>query len=354
MVVKGETVYSISKMYHTTVEEINRMNPGAEEGITEGEVLMIPQRRVISENKQQNYRYHTILPKETLYAVSRTYGLTPQDIMSANPNLSAETFRIGKTIRIPLSESFEIVKPYEQQTTNVVHTVLQGETLYSIARKYEVDVATIEKLNPMLSAGLKPNMELHIPVARSKVENVPSSVVDAAEKLLTAKPENRRVDVMRVGLLLPFLDEASRAHLRLQEYYEGFLIAVNEMKSRGANIELYVFEIGKGYDTAKLESLLGTLEMQSLHLLVGGVNDAQIKIMSDFARKHRVRYVVPFSKSKEEVLNNDYMFQVNPMNSIVQTKAVAYFTDKFRNANFIFVGRKFTEKGLCFDTSVHP
>lgn len=338
MVVKGETVYSISRMYHTTVEEINRLNPGASEGIAEGSVLIIPQRRVISREKEENYRYHTILPKETLYSVSKTYRLTPQDIMLANPNLSVETFQIGKTIRIPFFESFEVVTPYEKQTTNIIHTVLKGETLYSIARKYEVDVATIEQMNPMLSAGLRSDMELYIPVPRSKVENDPRSVVTEAEQLLLKRPASTNVDMMRVGLLLPLLDETSRAHLRLQEYYEGVLIAVNEMKERGANVELYVFEIGKGSDTSKLESLLGTLEMQSLHLVIGGVNDAQIKVLSDFARSNKIRYVVPFSQSNGEVLNNGFMIQVNPLNSIIHTKAVAYFANKFRGANFVFVG----------------
>jgi len=100
-VAKGETVYSIAKMYHTTVNEVNRYNPGASEGIKEGQILIIPQRRVISEVKEENYRYHTILPKETLYSVSRTYSLKPEDVIRANPGLSVETFQVGKTIRIP-------------------------------------------------------------------------------------------------------------------------------------------------------------------------------------------------------------------------------------------------------------
>ena len=158
-----------------------------------------------------------------------------------------------------------------------------------------------------------------------------------ANRLLTKQSPSQRVDMMKVGLLLPFLDQTSRGHLRLQEYYEGFLLAVNEMKERGANFELYVFEIGKGNDIGKLESLLGTLEMQSLNLIIGGVNDAQIKVLSDFSRSHNIKYVVPFSQSNEEVLNNGFMFQVNPMSSLVFTKTVTYFTQKFRNANIIFV-----------------
>ncbi|MDK2851980.1 MAG: hypothetical protein PWQ38_245 [Proteiniphilum sp.] len=337
-VVKGETVYSISRMYHTTVDQIIQLNPEAAEGISVGSVLTIPQRRVISREKEENYRYHTILPKETLYSVSKTYRLKPEDVILANPGLSVETFQIGKTIRIPFFESYEVVEPLEEQTTNIIHTVVRGETLYGIAGKYGVEVSQLEEMNPMLSGGLKPNMELIVPVPRSRVENVSRSEQEQANRLLLQRHATQPVDVMRVGLLLPFLDQTSRGHLRLQEYYEGFLLAVNDLKNRGANLELYVFEIGKGNDTRKLESLLETLEMQSLNLVIGGVTDAQIKVLSNFSRSNNIKYVVPFSQSNAEVLNNGSMFQVNPMNSLIHTKTVAYFTEKFRNANIIFVG----------------
>lgn len=336
-VVLGETVYGIAKMYHTTVDEIFRLNPGAREGIAEGQVLTIPQRRVISQEKEENYRYHTILPKETLYSVSKTYSLKPEDVMRANPGLSVETFQIGKTIRIPFFESYEVILPYEEQTTNIIHKVSRGETLYSIAKRYNVEVQEIQRLNPMLEGGLKSNMELLVPVKRILVEDDSRSNANEANRLLTQQIPSERVNVMKVGLLLPFLDETRGSHLRLQEYYEGFLLAVEKMKNNGANIELYVFEIGKGDDTQKLQSLLGTMEMQSLNLIIGGVSDAQIKMLSDFSRSHNMKYVVPFSQSNGEVLNNGNLFQVNPVQHMTYIKTASVFLQTFRNANIIFV-----------------
>lgn len=336
-VISGETVYSIAKMYNTTVEEVHRLNPASREGIREGQVLTIPQRRVISEVKEENYRYHTILPKETLYSVSRTYSLKPEDVMRANPGLTVETFQIGKTIRVPFFESYETIVPFEEQTAHVTHRVGRGETLYSLARKYNVEVADIQRSNPILSEGLRTNMELLIPVKRSTVDQPSRQEENAANRLLTQGASSERVDVMKVGLLLPFLDETGRAHLRLQEYYEGFLLAVDELKRRGGDLELFVFEIGKGNDTKKLESLLETLEMQSLNLIVGGVNDAQIRVLSDFSRSRDIKYVVPFSQSNGEVLNNGNIFQVNSMTQAMNAKASKVFLSNFRNANIIFV-----------------
>lgn len=276
----GETVYGISRMYNTTVEEVYRLNPTARDGIVEGQLLVIPQRRVISEEKEENYRYHTILPKETLYSVSRTYSLKPEDVARANPGLSVETFQIGRVIRIPFFESYETIVPYE--------------------------------------GGNEPDEQ-------------------QANRLLSRGATSERLDVINVALLLPLLDETGNGHLRLQEYYEGFLLAVKEFKDLGGNLQLYVFEIGKGADTKKLESLLETMEMQSLHLIVGGVSDAQIKKLSDFSKSHDITYVVPFSQSNDEVLHNGNIFQVNSLSQAIQSKVTKVFLDTFRNANLIFV-----------------
>ena len=77
-------------------------------------------------------------------------------------------------------------------------------------------------MNLMLAGGLKPNMELIVAVARSKVDNLDPREENQANRLLTKQSPSQRVDMMKVGLLLPFLDQTSRGHLRLQEYYEDF------------------------------------------------------------------------------------------------------------------------------------
>ena len=336
-VVSGETVYSISRMYNTSVDEIYRLNPSVKETIEVGQILIIPQKRVLSEEKEENYRFHTILPKETLYSVSKTYSLKPEDIIAANPGLSTETFQIGKTIRVPFFESYQLVTPFESQSSQLTHKVERGETLYSISRRYSVEVGDIVNANPILTGGLKPNMELVIPVEGSSLEFAKQRLENDVNSLLTQMPNPEKVGVNRVGLLLPFLDETGGGHLRLQEYYEGFLLSVEEMKNRGANLELYVFEIGKGNDVGKLQSLLQTLEMQSLNLIIGGVNDTQIKVISDFSKERNIKYVVPFSQSNGEILNNGNIFQVNPLTKSQIDKASSKFIEKFRNSNVIFV-----------------
>ncbi|MDN5296199.1 MAG: hypothetical protein PWQ71_305, partial [Bacteroidota bacterium] len=139
IVARGETVYSIANIYDTTVEEIYRLNASAQNGIYVGDTLSIPQRQTQSENDGENFRFHTILPKETLYSVSRYYNMHPEDVIAVNPGLSADTFQAGKTIRIPTALSTTSRSATGREAVkNIVHRVEKGETLYSIARKYNI------------------------------------------------------------------------------------------------------------------------------------------------------------------------------------------------------------------------
>ena len=333
-VTRGTTLFSISQMYNTTVAEIKRVNPGLTDDINEGQVINIPQQKISTPTSEENYLFHTIQPKETLHSVSRQYSLKPEDLMNANSGLSVETFQIGKIIRIPTHVSNFSTQQSDVKLNNEIYKVKKGENLFSISQKYGLKVSDLQAANPQITGtDVKANSEIIIPLKGKVDENQLMSEIDADRLLSNIAPEIK-ANVIRVGLLLPFLDKTDNQHYRLQEYYEGFAMAVEKMKRAGANIELYVFEIGT---KAKLESLLGTMEMQHLHLIIGGMTDEQIGIISKFSQKNNIKYVVPFSSRNNEVLNNDKIFQVNTPHLYLYAKASSVFTEQFRDKNVILV-----------------
>src|SRR5699024_4028046 len=150
-----------------------------------------------------------------------------------------------------------------------------------------VAVDDIKKQNPSVSSSdLNTNSELTIPVKKVDRELARQDAVNEsrANVLLSQRKKSDKINVMQVGLLMPFLEKNDGQPVRIQEYYEGFLMAVDKLKKQRANLELYVFDIGTEKNTKKLESLLTTMEIQNLDLLVGGVSDNQIKILSDFSK----------------------------------------------------------------------
>lgn len=331
-VVKGETVYSIASTYRTTVQEIYRLNPTAEKGIKAGDKLRIQRSRITG------YSNHLIEAKETLYSVSKMYGLSVEDIKKANIGLDEAGFKIGKTIKIPIyggSDGDANNNVNITGTSTQKYKVQKGETLYSIGRAYNILVEDLIKANPVLKdGGLKDGMELTIP-GKGSQEIQSASLRDPLQSAET--PYAYKGETVRVGILFPFLNGSSGVSKdKLTEYYEGFLLAVKALKDKGLNAEIYTFDIGTEKNTKKLESLLGTNEMKNLHLIVGGVSKQQIDALTKFSKKTGIKYVVPFGASNE-INITPTLFQVTSSHTSLYPEVINAFKNEYKNYNIIFV-----------------
>ena len=334
-VVKGETAYSIAAAYNTTVQSIYKLNPKAEKGIKAGDKLKIERVRKVT-----NYSSHLIETKETLYSVSRMYHISVDDLKNANPGLDEKTFSKGKTIRVPMftGETTAISATATNggyASPNMEYNVQKGETLYSIGKNQGISVEALLNSNPSLKdGGLKEGMTLIIP--KRQIQE-PRMTVNEQKAVRVETPYATKGETVRVGVLLPFLDRnGSIQKEKLAEYYEGFLLAVKEMKDKGLNAEIYAFDIGAEKNTKKLESLLGTNEMKNLHLVIGGVSKQQIDVLTKFSKKTGIKYVIPFG-STNDIENTPTLFQMTTSHSSLYTEISSSFKDKFRDYNIIFV-----------------
>jgi len=106
-----ETLYSISRKYKVTVDELNKSNPELSTGLKVGQILRIPYKGTVvavsnaaetsstSASSGSAAGTHTVEPKETLYSLSRKYNVSVNEIKKANPGLT--DLKVGQTINIP-------------------------------------------------------------------------------------------------------------------------------------------------------------------------------------------------------------------------------------------------------------
>lgn len=343
---KGDTVYSIAAAHNTTVEEIYRQNPEARNGIKKGTKLKIA--KVIY--KPVGYSDHLIEAKETLFSVSRMYNITVDNLKNANPGLDESNFKTGKTIRIPkysvatINTTPAVVAPRENNTSSEYqHKVEKGETLYSISKKYNTTVESILLENPSVKDGLKEGMLLKV-LGNDKSTTTAIAnnreVKETPLPLPTIETVRKQDNTVRIAILLPFLDEKNSMKDKMIEYYQGFLLGVKELKEKGYNAEIYTFDIGTDNDTKKLESLLGTTEMNNLDLMIGGVSNQQIDVISRFSKKTGIRYVIPFGTKSSAVTSNPFAMQATTPPSSLLDKVASTFKNQFKNHNIIFVSEK--------------
>ncbi|PKP30977.1 MAG: hypothetical protein CVT99_10810 [Bacteroidetes bacterium HGW-Bacteroidetes-16] len=124
---KGQTVYSIAKAYHVTVDEIYFENPSAKNGLNIGQQLLIPtvnkETQLNTEVKTTNYEffYHIASANETLKHISTIYVIPVEYIRKANPTLH-DPLREGEYVKVPVEESFNALDGKTNAQNNVVTT----------------------------------------------------------------------------------------------------------------------------------------------------------------------------------------------------------------------------------------
>ena len=148
-VISGDTLYSLARKYNTTVSEIKKLNNLTSNILRIGQVLKIP--------NNNNYILYTVVRGDSLYAIARKYNTTVMAIMNLN-NLSSDFLSIGQVLKIPTNND----NNYSDNYFN--YTVISGDTLYSLARKYNTTVSEIKKLNNLTSDILRIGQVLKIPM----------------------------------------------------------------------------------------------------------------------------------------------------------------------------------------------
>ena len=194
-VVEGESIYVIAKKYGVTESDIYELNPKAKGALLQLKtVLLIPnksKKTTISDEKKkksstknsESTEIHTAVAGESLYVIAKKYGISLEKIKEINPTLNPETIQIGDKINIipakkttiekknkvsnkveklattmttsaPVVSKPEVSVPVstlpmvcEDELGNTIHTVQKGETLYRIAKLYNVKLNVLKELN---------------------------------------------------------------------------------------------------------------------------------------------------------------------------------------------------------------
>ncbi len=347
---QGETLNSIAIMYGVSATSIKKLNPDAEKGIKVGFTLKIPQTvQVAEETGKENFKFHTIAPRETLSSLAKQYGMKIQDITDVNPGLTAENFQIGKVIRIDIARGTKKIEEKEEPEDKFFeYLTKKNESLFSISRKFNITIDSILALNPGLANRFRSGLMIRIPVpipVEKKPEPEQEAPVQEETKPVEQLPISPAImmEPMKVAVLLPFMvdepgEESAKQSRRFIEYYEGLLLAVEKLKAQGMSVELYVHDTGS--EGKSINKILRSPEMNDVQLIVGPVYSAHIAPVAKFAKANNISMVIPFTSKNEDVLTNSHILQINTPHSYLYSEAAQLFCNKFKDHQVIFLAEK--------------
>ena len=163
-----ETLYGLSKRYGVTVARVLEFNPTADAGLEVGQLLKIP---YVPRTRVQTAAgtIHKVQPKETLFAISRMYSVSVDEIKLWN-NLTDNSLSTGQELLIKKSDPTRPAQTAIAPSTTGKHTVAAGETLFSISRLYAVTVDQLRNWNGLGSNELKMGQVLLVAAPGTKPE----------------------------------------------------------------------------------------------------------------------------------------------------------------------------------------
>ncbi|NNE30793.1 MAG: LysM peptidoglycan-binding domain-containing protein [Winogradskyella sp.] len=183
----GETIEGIARQYMVTPFDIYALNPDAKSSLKPNMVLVIPDSIVKNQPLKEEtreltgYKTHKVKRKETLFGLAKKYNITEEEIKKANRFLYSENLKKGKKIRIPKYRTVTYKKSY----TNTLkkYTVLPKEGKWRIAYKFGIPVAELERLNPQMNAVIQPGDVLNVPNISDEEEKIVTDSLNYYEVL---------------------------------------------------------------------------------------------------------------------------------------------------------------------------
>src|SRR5690606_32050257 len=187
----GETIYSITRDFKIDSSQLLKYNPNIYGGLSIDEILKVPFNENVLLSKLPTFKKgdptsfinHTIESRnETAYSISKQYGITVEEIYAYNPTVNS--FKKGVTLKIPQWEFKPEPAKVEVTDSNqnskkedlTEHTVVSGETLYSIGKMYKLTESEILRYNPE-AKNLKAGTKLVLP--KKAADNNPVEFVSA-------------------------------------------------------------------------------------------------------------------------------------------------------------------------------
>jgi len=177
-----ETLYGISRRYGASIENILQYNPTADAGLEIGQILKIPY-TAKTVTRTAAGTTHTVAAKETMFSISKMYGITVDELKQWN-NLSDNTLSIGQQLVVkkggaapPSSSQPTPSTATTSSSKKGVHIVASKETMFSISRQYGITVQQLQSWNNLAGNELSIGQELLVapPSAEVAKQNTPTT-----------------------------------------------------------------------------------------------------------------------------------------------------------------------------------
>jgi len=314
---ENETLFSLAKQYNSNIESIVQLNNVEGTNIKLGQILIIPVFEVENAPRQideSKYTYYEVKPKEGKWRVAYDHGITMDELERLNPEIKNQTLKIGQKLVVP--KFLTTNAPKRDDEHYIYYEVQPKETMYSLSKRFGISIDEMLSLNPELKEGLKAGQTIRFPrtVPETPVVNK-KPPVDFEEKIKELRQpvdsliykqattdldtikynrpfqinllDSMRLDkTYKLAVLLPFkikhFDTLSGEDVcdklinnKILDYYSGIKFAIDSLQHLGMHVQYDVFDTqASPYVTGKI---LEVTDLSDYDFVIGPVKKENIE-----------------------------------------------------------------------------
>jgi LysM repeat protein len=374
-VLKGETITQIALKYKVSPSDIYNLNPDAQSGVQLNSVLLIPISKVKTpavSTAKGNPKMHEVLAKETIYSISKSYAVSVEDLEAANKEALKEGLKIGQMLVIPSKSALKpAVKTIVKAADKIIyHEVLPKETKYAIANKYGLTVEQLDQLNPEIVSGLPIGFKLIVSDSKDKFvskeqpkvaltpKTIKSVEVVKLNKVLSKLTKtSTSQNTKELVLLLPFNiskienDSLNSVASKLKkdkflnitlDFYSGVLMAIDSAKVMGLNVNIRILDSEETKNSSAISSLVQQNYLQNADAIIGPFYQANVEKLAELVSENSVPVISPLSKEMGKSFPN--LYQSMPSNDDSKAAMLDYIYGKNGNIVAVVDAKKTTLK----------
>lgn len=375
-VLPKQTLYSISKLYNVPVKTICEINNiQSEDSVDADTILRIPALDITTTHQSidnevvqvdGNYYYlHEVQPKQTLYSISKKYGVSVKKLCRINNITSEDKIDAGAILRIPVDDSDVVVENGVVKADDdfiAKHSgVDDGKNDKEMRRERRLrrkeaknnkgDVEDVEVENVAISPepmkvdtiaideGKIADIEydkdiIKLKTRRGEFISTESNIDETFNVALLIPLYYDNADTLEVDLYDGEITSGSNKSFRFVQFYQGALMAIDSLVNRGMNINLSVFDVDEKAESAY--RLVHGDDLKKMDLIIGPFYKNPYGIVCDYANKHKINIVNPTLTVRNDYCDNDYSFKCNVDKELRNTYLSNYIIENFNDANIIF------------------
>ncbi len=328
---KGETMKSIAKVYHISKKDLLRLNPGISKRPKPNTVIIVPNKnfgKVVEKVKIEEDNLYLVQPKETLFGISRKFGITIEELETANPELE-NGVKIGMKLVIPPPS----ITQAKDSINYVLHKVIIDDTVYNLIKRYEVTKESLLNLNPALKEGLKLEMLLKIkPIEITEEDNIFVEELDLDKELNVILMLPYQLNKLSDSIKNASFERSTSLLNIATDFHLGAQIAIDSLRQKGLTINVSYFDTERS--DYKLQYLVNTTNFSKTDVVIGPLFFDK----AHWASKHiKTPIVAPLFSKKQEVLSSGNLIQSSPNLEVYEDKLLAFMEQTYNGETIVVV-----------------